>query len=173
MNSCKIYNKSYNELKREGAILNKIKELANRIVTENAEKYNSKNNQKEVDFSEWNLASQILNIIEGDLKIMDKEELKKEDIEIAKEDLNFMHEGDYITKEMEQSKNIILEYIQQLEERLEMKTYKEWCKIFTEKSGMKILDNDGFRDIENFNENMEFTRYEFNKRLMLCTLISV
>lgn len=104
---------------------------------------------------------------------MDKEELKKEDIEIAKEDLNFMHEGDYITKEMEQSKNIILEYIQQLEERLEMKTYKEWCKIFTEKSGMKILDNDGFRDIENFNENMEFTRYEFNKRLMLCTLISV
>ena len=54
-----------------------------------------------------------------------------------------------------------------------MKTYKEWCKIFTEKTGMKILDNDGFRDIEGFNENMEFTRYEFNKRLMLCTLMSV
>lgn len=104
---------------------------------------------------------------------MDKEELKREDIEIAKEDLNFMHEGDYITKEMEQSKNIILEYIQQLESRLEKKTYKEWCKDFTEKSGMRILDNDGFRDIEDFNKNMEFTKDEFNKRLMLCTLISV
>lgn len=99
--------------------------------------------------------------------------MNKEEIEKAKEDLNFMYEGDYVTKEMELSKNIILEYIQQLECKLEKKTYKEWCKIFTEKSGMKILDNDGFRDIENFNENMEFTRYEFNKRLMLCTLISV
>lgn len=160
------------ELEQKETILDKVKELANRVVTENAEKYNSKR-QKEVDFSEWNLALEVLNIIEGDLKIMDKEELKKEDIEIAKEDLDFMCEGDYVTKEMEQSKNIILEYIQQLEGRLEKKTYKEWCKIFTEKSGMKILDNDGFRDIENFNETMEFTKDEFNRRLMICTLISV
>ena len=69
MDFCKIcdYRKSYNEVKHEGVILDKVKELANRIVTENAEKYNSEN-QKEVDFSEWNLALEILNIIEGENK---------------------------------------------------------------------------------------------------------
>lgn len=44
--------------------LDKVKEFAAKIATENAEKYNSEN-QKEVDFSEWNLALEILNIIEG------------------------------------------------------------------------------------------------------------
>ena len=44
--------------------LDKVKEFATKIATENAEKYNSEN-QKEVDFSEWNLALEILNIIEG------------------------------------------------------------------------------------------------------------
>lgn len=47
--------------------LDKVKEFATKIATENAEKYNSEN-QKEVDFSEWNLALEILNIIEGDEK---------------------------------------------------------------------------------------------------------
>ena len=45
--------------------LDKVKEFATKIATENAEKYNSEN-QKEVDFSEWNLAQEILNIIEGE-----------------------------------------------------------------------------------------------------------
>lgn len=47
--------------------LDKVKEFATKIATENAEKYNSEN-QKEVDFSEWNLAQEILNIIEGEKK---------------------------------------------------------------------------------------------------------
>ena len=51
------------ELEHKENTLDKIKELANRTVTENAEKYNSKR-QKEVDFSEWNLALEVLNIIE-------------------------------------------------------------------------------------------------------------
>lgn len=45
--------------------LDKVTDLLTRIATENAEKYNSEN-QKEVDFSEWNLALEILNIIEGE-----------------------------------------------------------------------------------------------------------
>ena len=53
------------ELEHKENTLDKIKELANKIATKNAEKYNSEN-QKEVDFSEWNLALEILNIIEGD-----------------------------------------------------------------------------------------------------------
>lgn len=52
------------KLEQKESILDKATEFANKIATENAEKYNSEN-QKEVDFSEWNLALEILNIIEG------------------------------------------------------------------------------------------------------------
>ena len=41
--------------------------------------------------------------------------LSKEEIEKAQEDFKFFNEGDYITKEMANSKNILLEYIEQLE----------------------------------------------------------
>lgn len=54
-------------LEQKESILDKVTELANKIATENAEKYNSEN-QKEVDFSEWNIALEILNIIEGEKK---------------------------------------------------------------------------------------------------------
>ena len=57
------------ELEQKESILDKVTDLATKIATkiaiENAEKYNSKS-QKEVDFSEWNLALEILNIIEGE-----------------------------------------------------------------------------------------------------------
>ena len=53
------------ELEQKESILDKVTKFANKIATENAEKYNSEN-QKEVDFSEWNLALEILNIIEGE-----------------------------------------------------------------------------------------------------------
>ena len=54
--------KYINELEQKESILDKITDLVTKIATENAEKYNSKN-QKEVDFSEWDLALEILNII--------------------------------------------------------------------------------------------------------------
>ena len=54
-------------LEQKSEKLDKVTELATKIATENAEKYNSEN-QKEVDFSEWNLALEILNIIEGEKK---------------------------------------------------------------------------------------------------------
>ena len=57
--------KKYVEQKE--TILDKVTDFANKIATEKAEKYNSKN-QKEVDFSEWNVALEILNIIEGEKK---------------------------------------------------------------------------------------------------------
>lgn len=55
------------ELEQKETILDKVTDLLTRIATENAKKYNSEN-QKEVDFSEWNLALEILNIIEGEKK---------------------------------------------------------------------------------------------------------
>ena len=51
------------QLEQKESILDKVTEFATKIATENSEKYNSEN-QKEVDFSEWNLALEILNIIE-------------------------------------------------------------------------------------------------------------
>ena len=63
-NSARVLEKYIRELESKSEILDKVKELATKIATENAEKYNSEN-QKEVDFSEWNLALEILNIIEG------------------------------------------------------------------------------------------------------------
>lgn len=66
-NSARVLEKYIRELESKSEILDKVKELATKIATENAEKYNSEN-QKEVDFSEWNLALEILNIIEGDEK---------------------------------------------------------------------------------------------------------
>ena len=64
---CKMckYRKRYKELTEKESILDKIKDFVTKISTENAEKYNSIK-QKEVDFSEWNLADGILNIIEGE-----------------------------------------------------------------------------------------------------------
>ena len=52
-------------------------------------------------------------LIEDTIDIESIEELLK--IEKAKEDFNFFNEGDYITKEMSNSKDILLEYIEQLE----------------------------------------------------------
>lgn len=62
-----ILRKYIKELEQKESILDKVTKFANKIATENAEKYNSEN-QKEVDFSEWNLALEILNIIEGEKK---------------------------------------------------------------------------------------------------------
>ena len=55
------------KLEQKESILDKVTEFVTKIATENAEKYNSKN-QKEVDFSEWNLALEVLNVIEGEKK---------------------------------------------------------------------------------------------------------
>ena len=55
----------------------------------------------------------------------------------------------------------------------EKHSYKDWCELLALNERIKILDNDGFRDIENFSEDMESTREEFNKRLMICTIISI
>ena len=43
-------------------------------------------------------------------------EVSKEEIEKAKDDFRFFNEGDYITKEMANSKEKLFEYIEQLEE---------------------------------------------------------
>lgn len=55
------------ELEQKESILDKVTEFTTKIVQKNAEKYNSKN-QREVNFSNWSLAQEILNIIEGEKK---------------------------------------------------------------------------------------------------------
>lgn len=63
----KLLLKYINKLEQKSETLDKAKEFVTKISTENAEKYNSIK-QKEVDFSEWNLADGILNILEGEKK---------------------------------------------------------------------------------------------------------
>lgn len=55
---------------------------------------------------------------------------------------------------------------------INIKTYKEWCKELEEKENIRIFNPYGFINIENFNENMKFTKQEFVKRLSCCTIIS-
>lgn len=64
-NSANVLEEYIKQLEQKSEILDKVKEFVTKISTENAEKYNSIK-QKEVDFSEWNLADGILNIIEGE-----------------------------------------------------------------------------------------------------------
>lgn len=47
------------------------------------------------------------------------------EIEKAKEDLRFFHEGDYITREMQHSAEVLEEYIEELEQKLELKENKQ------------------------------------------------
>ena len=63
----KLLLKYINKLEQKSETLDKAKEFVTKISTENAEKYNSIK-QKEVDFSKWNLADGILNILEGEKK---------------------------------------------------------------------------------------------------------
>lgn len=62
--------------------------------------------------------------------------MNKEEIEKAKEDLSFMNEGDYITRETSNSKDILIKYIESLE--LINETWQVSNKIFRE--GTKELE---------------------------------
>lgn len=75
-------------------------------------------------------------------------------IEKAKEDLSFMNEGDYITKEMENSARVLEEYIKKLEQketildkvteesRKQMTTYEDSIlEIFPQKI-LNIIEGD-------------------------------
>lgn len=44
--------------------------------------------------------------------------MNKEEIEQAKDDLKFFNEGEYITKEMSKSKELLWQYIKQLENKV-------------------------------------------------------
>ena len=62
------------------------------------------------------------------------------EIEKAKEDLSFINEGDYITREMSNSKDILIKYIQHLEQK-ESILDKVTDKL---KEIRRELDDDGF-----------------------------
>lgn len=62
--------------------------------------------------------------------------MNKEEIEKAKEDLSFMNEGDYITREMSNSKDVLIKYIESLE--LINETWQVSNEMFRE--GIKELE---------------------------------
>ena len=97
-----------------------------------------------------------------DLKIKYKAERIRRELENIplQRIIDLVKENDRLLQQKRQEDTIII------------KTYKEWCKELKEKEHIKILDEDGFRNIQNFNENMKFTKQEFAKRLAYCTIIS-
>ena len=54
--------------------------------------------------------------------------MNKEEIEKAKENLSFMNEGDYITKEMENSARVLEGYIRKLEKAKEESYWKGYIQ---------------------------------------------
>lgn len=65
------------------------------------------------------------------------------EIEKAKEDLSFMNEGDYVTKEMEHSARVLEEYIKELENEktiLDKVTYKLKEDILKTKEEIKYWE---------------------------------
>lgn len=73
---------------------------------------------------------------------------------------------------VKENERLLAKKRQKYQDNISYKTYKEWCKELEEKESIRILDPDGFRNIRNFNENMKFTKEQFSKRLMYCTIIS-
>lgn len=97
-----------------------------------------------------------------DLKIKYKAERIHREIENIplQQIINLVKENDRLSKHKIQKDTI------------DIKTYKEWCKELEEKENIRIFNPYGFINIENFNENMKFTKQEFVKRLSCCTIIS-
>lgn len=114
------------------------------------------------------------------LKIVKVE--KKKAYQIVKE-LKMKYKAERIHRELDQipfrkiielvkTNENILENKRREQNKGKYKAYKDWCKELEEKEHITIFDADGFRDIRNFNENMKFTKEEFEKRLLRCTIIS-
>lgn len=81
------------------------------------------------EWCEWNVQKK--NGIVVELKKWDVNGCYYDDSEIekAKDDFRFFNEGDYITKEMTNSKEKIFEYIEQLElENIDLKTQRDYYK---------------------------------------------
>ena len=91
--------------------------------------------------------------------------MNKEEIEKAKEELQFFNEGDYITKEMSDSARVLEGYIKELENEIEM--YKDFKEI----ANMKMGDRNVIRAIKNYKtldkvtdklkEDIELARKEY------------
>lgn len=88
------------------------------------------------------------------------------EIEKAKEDLSFMNEGDYITKEMEQSADVLEEYIKQLEFNIEAskKEHEYDLKMIDEVKGVAVKL---YRKIDELKEEIEEKDKKIEKALDL------
>ena len=93
--------------------------------------------------------------------------MDKEEIEKAKEDLSFINEGDYITREMSNSKDILIKYIEHLE--ILNETYKTMYAM-SDRSNKEleqketILDKvtDKLKDTIN-DDNLSDVEYQFKR----------
>ena len=72
--------------------------------------------------------------------------MNKEEIEKAKDDLAFFNEGDYITKEMSNSANILEKYIKELESKnRKLDKVTDYCRKFKDETVI-VDDEDEYTD---------------------------
>ena len=88
--------------------------------------------------------------------------LIKEEIEKAKEDLMFFNEGDYITREMDKSADVLEEYIKQLEKE-NNKQNKIIDEMAEQLAGMTVWDIE--KDEPRFLGDTEEVRQYFEKKV--------
>ncbi len=93
--------------------------------------------------------------------------LNKEEIEKAKEDLIFFNEGDYITREMDRSADVLEEYIDQLEQENKalkkgqtslMSSRKKWRNRYYNLKSKNKEDTEGWKSV------LDCAKFEINKR---------
>ena len=105
--------------------------------------------------------------------------MNKEEIEKAKEDLNFFDEGDYITKDMEHSADVLEEYIQNLEQenkqqKEELEMYKDFKEIANTKIGdanpLKVLEVNKMldRQCKRLKSVLDKVTDKLKEKLLLC-----
>ena len=72
--------------------------------------------------------------------------MNKEEIEKAKDDLAFFNEGDYITKEMDNSAKILEKYIKELEQKSNiLDKVTDYCRKFKDETVI-VDDEDEYTD---------------------------
>lgn len=95
-----------------------------------------------------------------------EEAIDKTSIDLAKEDLFFMNEGDYVTKEMEHSARVLEKYTEQLESNIEAseKEHKHDLKMIDEVKGDAVKL---YRKIDKLKEEIEEKDKKIEKALDL------
>ena len=93
--------------------------------------------------------------------------LSEEEIEKAKENLTFFNEGDYITREMDRSADVIEEYVSRLESKVKAKEMEHEYDVnmIDEVKGEAVKLYEKIRQLEQENKTLTHTKKSYKGML--------